>query len=150
MDFYTAIALVAVVLGRQYTALQAALAFSNSSTGAYLRLELASVFAALGVDLEALYERYLAKQHTVESLVKRLHEASCDLAARLDHLQDEGCETSEDSEWLWDKLNDSLSNAKAHFDPEISQRRQFFRPAVTCETYMLPRPPPRNRNIMQP
>ena len=55
------------------------------------------------------------------------------------------------SRWpIHSSLGDSLYQESACFDPAISKRRQFLRPAVTCETQSIPRPPPRKRSITPP
>ena len=49
-----------------------------------------------------------------------------------------------------DVIRALASHASAFFVPASSNRRQFFRPAVTCETQRHPRAPPWNRSMMQP
>ena len=47
-------------------------------------------------------------------------------------------------------FGDSLFQERALFEPAISNRRQFLRPAVTWETQRQPRVPPWNCKITPP
>jgi hypothetical protein len=92
MDFYTAIALTAVVLGKSYTALQAARLWVDVKCGAYLRGELHAEFMLQGVDLDQLYQRYDAKLSTVLNTLKAISRMRDELGDRLDSYADEGAE----------------------------------------------------------
>jgi hypothetical protein len=117
MDFYTAIAITAVVLGRTYTALEAAL--RPHSRGAFLQQELNEAFAALGVDLNAVSDRYRAKVQQLDSMVKRVRAAAQRVELQLDQWEDAEVEAPAHLEQLHITLCDLLGELRDEGDAMV-------------------------------